>query len=65
MSCKNLAASAVDALRAGIEPGHPMATLKDWPIPTHLVVRQSSTFPRGTLPAMVNQAADRRHTARV
>lgn len=65
MSCKNLAASAVDALRAGIEPGHPKATLKDWPIPTHLVVRQSSTFPRGTLPAMVKQAADHRRPARV
>lgn len=63
MSCKNLAASAVEALRAGIEPGHPKAAMKDWPIPTHLVVRKSSTFPRGTLPAMLKQAAVRRRSA--
>ena len=61
MSCKNLAAAAVEALRAGIEPEHPKANLKEWIIPTHLVVRQSSTYPRGTLPAMVKQAADRRN----
>lgn len=65
MSCKDLAGAAVEALRAGIEPQHPKATLKEWAIPTHLVVRQSSGFPRGTLPAMVKQAADRRRPVRV
>ena len=52
MSCKHLAAAAVQALRAGIEPDHPKAAQKEWPIPTHLVVRQSTAFPRGTLPAL-------------
>lgn len=60
MSCKSLAAAAVEALRAGIEPEHPKAALKEWAIPTHLVVRQSSTYPRGTLPAMVKQAKEGR-----
>jgi DNA-binding LacI/PurR family transcriptional regulator len=58
MSCKHLAAAAVQALRAGIEPDHPKAAQKEWPIPTHLVVRQSSAFPRGTLPALKKIAAD-------
>jgi len=52
MSCKHLATAAVQALRAGIEPDHPRAAQKEWQIPTHLVVRQSSAFPRGTLPAL-------------
>ena len=53
MSCRALAAAAIQALRAGIEPEHPKAAQKEWHIPTHLVVRQSSAFPRGTLPARV------------
>jgi LacI family transcriptional regulator len=57
MSCKSLAAAAVEALRVGIERDHPKANKTEWHVPTHLVVRQSSTFPRGTLPALVNQAA--------
>ncbi len=65
MSCKDLAAAAVEALRAGIEPEHPKAGVKEWQIPTRLVVRQSSTFPRGTLPAIVKQAADRHRAVRV
>ncbi len=52
MSCKHLATAAVQALRAGIEPDHPRAAQKDWQIPTRLVVRQSTAFPRGTLPAL-------------
>ena len=51
MSCKDIAASAIQALRAGIEPGHPRALQKEWGIETRLVVRQSTDFPRGTLPA--------------
>ncbi len=57
MSCKDLASAAVEALRAGIEREHPRAAKKEWHIPTRLVVRQSTTFPRGTLPALVERAA--------
>jgi LacI family transcriptional regulator len=57
MSCKLLATAAVQALRAGIEPDHPRAAQKEWQIPTHLVVRQSSAFPRGTLPARLQDSA--------
>jgi DNA-binding LacI/PurR family transcriptional regulator len=57
MSCKSLAAAAVDALRAGIERDHPRAAKTEWHIPTQLVVRQSTAFPRGTLPALVERAA--------
>ncbi len=57
MSCKHLAAAAVEALRAGIESDHPKAAQTEWHIPTQLVVRQSSAFPRGTLPALVERNA--------
>jgi len=57
MSCKHLATAAVEALRAGIEQENPMAAKTEWPIPTRLVVRQSTAFPRGTLPALVQLAA--------
>ena len=57
MSCMDLAAAAVEALRAGIEKDHPKAAKMEWQIPTRLVVRQSSAFPRGTLPALVERAA--------
>jgi LacI family transcriptional regulator len=60
MSCKDLAEAAVDALRAGIEPDHPKAGKTEWHIPTRLVVRQSSAFPRGTLPALVQNAVSKR-----
>jgi LacI family transcriptional regulator, galactose operon repressor len=56
MSCMDLAAAAVEALRAGIEPENPKANRKEWYIPTRLVVRRSSTFPRGSLPALVKNA---------
>jgi DNA-binding LacI/PurR family transcriptional regulator len=52
MSCKELAVAAVDALRAGIEPNHPKGQTDEWQIATRLVVRQSTAFPRGTLPAV-------------
>jgi DNA-binding LacI/PurR family transcriptional regulator len=55
MSCRLLATAAVEALRAGIESEHPKRGQKTWTIPTQLVVRQSTTFPRGTLPAMVGR----------
>jgi|HubBroStandDraft_1064217.scaffolds.fasta_scaffold113144_2 DNA-binding LacI/PurR family transcriptional regulator len=57
MSCSHLAAAAVEALRAGIERDHPKSGTKEWRIPTRLVVRQSTAFPRGTLPARVQGAA--------
>jgi LacI family transcriptional regulator len=57
MSCKDLAAAAVEALRAGIERDNPKASRTEWQIPTRLVVRQSTAFPRGTLPALVERAA--------
>ena len=57
MSCTHLAAAAIDALRAGIEPDHASNAKREWRIPTRLVVRQSTAFPRGTLPALVNQAS--------
>jgi len=64
MSCKDLAAAAIEALRAGIEPDHARVKQKEWSIPTHLVVRQSSAFPRGSLPALVKQDAGRRSRAK-
>jgi DNA-binding LacI/PurR family transcriptional regulator len=60
MSCKALAAAAVEALRAGIEPDHPKAAQKEWPIPTRLLVRRSTDFPRGTLPALAKAPAGQR-----
>jgi LacI family transcriptional regulator len=63
MSCKQLATAAVQALRAGIEPGHPQAQQKEWPISTHLVVRQSTSFPRGSLPALAKTKAETRRSA--
>ncbi|MGP8271956.1 MAG: LacI family DNA-binding transcriptional regulator [Terracidiphilus sp.] len=63
MSCKELAAAAVEALRAGIEKNHPIAGRTEWLIATRLVVRQSTTFPRGTLPALVAQKAGKRRGA--
>jgi LacI family transcriptional regulator len=57
MSCKDLAKAAVEALRAGIERDHPNVSKTEWQIPTQLVVRQSTAFPRGTLPALMENAA--------
>ena len=52
MSCADLAEAAVQALRAGIEPGHPQSAQKEWPIATRLVVRRSTDYPSGSLPAL-------------
>jgi DNA-binding LacI/PurR family transcriptional regulator len=52
MSCKHLATAAVQALRAGIEVDHPQVQQLEWKIPTKLVVRQSTSYPRGSLPAL-------------
>jgi LacI family transcriptional regulator len=64
MSCKDLAAAAVQALRAGVEPDHPKAEQKEWEIPTRLVVRKSTDFPRGSLPALGKIAAGKRTAVR-
>jgi len=63
MSCKLLAAAAIQALRAGIEPALPQAGQTEWPIPTHLVVRQSTSFPRGSLPALAKTRPSPRRAA--
>ena len=60
MSCQDLASAAVEALRAGIEPDHPKAAKKEWQITTRLVVRQSTAFPRGSLPALVESSGGKR-----
>ena len=57
MSCKSIAAAAVEGLRAGIEADHPKHGKTEWHVPTKLVVRQSSTFPRGSLPSRVKAQA--------
>jgi LacI family transcriptional regulator len=59
MSCKDLATAAVEALRAGIEAGHLKFAQREWPIATRLVVRRSTDFPRGTLPAQSKAAVER------
>ena len=63
MSCNHLAAAAIEALRAGIEPDNPNASRKEWRIPTRLVVRQSSSFPRGSLPALAKAGSRVRRPA--
>jgi len=57
MSCRELAKAAVEALRAGIESDNPKSAQREWPIATRLVVRRSTDFPRGTLPAQSKAAA--------
>ncbi len=67
MSCAELAEAAVQALRAGIEPDHPQYAQKEWPIATRLVVRRSTDYPRGTLPALgkrKDRAAQRKAEAK-
>jgi LacI family transcriptional regulator len=47
MSCFDLARGAVMALRAHVE--QTPAPKRDYPIETHLVVRETTAFPRGTM----------------
>jgi LacI family transcriptional regulator len=51
MSCRQLATAAVEALRSAIEPNHAKAQQKEWPISTQVVVRQSTSSPRVSVPA--------------
>jgi DNA-binding LacI/PurR family transcriptional regulator len=64
MSCRDLAEAAVQALRAGIEPDHPNSKQREWPIATRLIVRRSTDFPRGSLPALGKKDASRRGAAK-
>ncbi len=57
MSSRDLATAAVEALRAGIEPDHPKSAQREWQIPTRLIVRRSTSFPRDTLPAQPRNGA--------
>jgi DNA-binding LacI/PurR family transcriptional regulator len=59
MSCKDLAEAAVQALRAGVEPGHEKSAQREWPVSTRLVVRRSTHFPREALPALAKPAGRR------
>ena len=65
MSSKSLAAAAVEALRAGIEPDHPKSAQREWQISTRLIVRQSSSVPRRNLPGLVRNGALRPGKAKV
>ena len=60
MSCKHLAMAAVQALRAGVEADSPNVRQLEWHIPTKLVVRQSTSFPRGSLPALAKTRTNSR-----
>jgi LacI family transcriptional regulator len=64
MSCRDLAAAAVEALRAGIESGDPKSAQREWPIQTRLVVRRSTDFPRDTLPAQNKTATAQAYLSR-
>jgi LacI family transcriptional regulator len=57
MLCRDLATAAVEALRAGIEAGHPKAAQREWPIATRLVVRRSTGSPRGAVATAGKDAA--------
>jgi LacI family transcriptional regulator len=60
MLCRDLATAAVEALRSGIEAGHPKAAQREWPIATRLVVRRSTDCPRDALTAADTAARRRR-----
>lgn len=62
MSCRDLAVAAVQALRAGIEPNSPDVRQTEWTVTTRLVVRQSTSFPRGSIPALANATPAVRRT---
>jgi DNA-binding LacI/PurR family transcriptional regulator len=64
MSCQHLAAAAIQALRASIEPDNPYSQQKEWHVPTHLVVRQSTSFPRGNSAEQAKASPDA-HRSRV
>jgi LacI family transcriptional regulator, galactose operon repressor len=49
MACSDLARSAIEALRAGIESSSDLSDAKEWTIPTRLIVRQTTSYPSGSM----------------
>ncbi|MBB5342062.1 LacI family DNA-binding transcriptional regulator [Tunturibacter empetritectus] len=49
MSCSDIARSAIEALRAGIEKPNDASAAREWTITTRLIVRQTTSYPRGTM----------------
>ena len=60
MACSDLARSAVEALRAGIEASDGVSAAKEWIIPTRLIVRQTTSYPRRSMLSNGQQAQRRR-----
>ena len=59
MSCKHLAAGRRAGSARRHRAGHPQAQQREWHISTQLVVRQSTAFPRGSLPALAKTSPPR------
>jgi LacI family transcriptional regulator len=49
MACSDLARSAIEALRVGIESSSDTPDAKEWTIPTRLIVRQTTSYPSGSM----------------
>jgi DNA-binding LacI/PurR family transcriptional regulator len=60
MSCFELARAALTALRAHVEDGG--EPKRDYKVPTRLVVRESTAFPRGTMLHLRKHGPDARRT---
>jgi LacI family transcriptional regulator len=61
MSCFELARAAVTALRAHVEEGG--EPKRQYKINTHLVVRESTGFPRGTMLHLGKRGKDTKRTS--
>ncbi|WP_263368481.1 LacI family DNA-binding transcriptional regulator [Edaphobacter bradus] len=64
MACSDLARSAIEALRAGIETPDDASAAKESKIPTRLIVRQTTSYPRGTMQADRQQTQPTRRSRR-
>jgi DNA-binding LacI/PurR family transcriptional regulator len=60
MACSDLARSAVEALRLGIETPNDASAPKEWKIPTRLIVRQTTSYPHGSMLAAEQREQPRR-----
>ena len=56
MACSDLARSAIEALRAGIESPNDDSVAREWTIPTRLIVRQTTSYPHGSMPGTGHQS---------
>ena len=65
MSSKSLAAAAVEALRAGIEPDHPKSAQREWQFPRASLCASLPAFRVDNLPGLVRSGAVRPGKARV